>query len=145
VRNVLVSGSLALVLGALVVAPVSGSAAEVEVTVVGGTASDPSRAAVLADWNSPLGRLSWFVASEQARMMRGGQPGSGPYPAIRVAFQDGLPPRLVGAAVDAGIDLGQPAITAIPWPWDEAAQEHSLPLADQLTVLLGQRLRPASP
>ncbi len=142
-RNIVLSGSLAVVV-ALTAASGPARAAEVEVTV-GSAASDPHRAATLADWNSPLGRLSWFMASEQARLMRGNQPGSGSVPALRIAFQDGLPPHLVGAAVDAGIDQGPAAITTIPWPWDEAAQARSLPLADQLTVLLGQRLRPASP
>jgi hypothetical protein len=65
--------------------------------------------------------------------------------AVRVAFIDGLPPRVVAAVLSGGVEEYQQPIAAIRWPWHDGAEEQEvLPLDSQLAILLGRRLESSS-
>lgn len=107
---------------------------------------DPRTEARLAQWNSPMGRLTYHMQQEQAMLGRAGLVGGGvPAMAVRVAFIDGLPPRVLAAVLAGGVEEYQQPIAAIRWPWHEGEEkQETLPLDSQLAILLGRRLESKS-
>lgn len=105
--------------------------------------SDPRTEARLAQWNSPTGRVEAHVRQEQAMLGRSGLVGGwSPGVAVRVGFVKGLPPRVITAVLDGGIERYEQAVAVVRWPWDEsdATGGAALPLDRQLGELLGRRL-----
>ena len=68
--------------------------------------------------------------------------GWSPGVAVRVGFVEGLPPRVVTAVLDGGIQRYEQTVEVVRWPWAEpdATAGAVLPLDRQLSVLLGRRL-----
>jgi hypothetical protein len=106
--------------------------------------ADPRTRARLARWNSdPMARVAMHMASEQARMLGGNQPGAERMNAmvVSVRFQRGLAAALVVASSASGVELYSRRMAVIDWPWTEdEADTPALPLDEQLTILLGDRL-----
>jgi hypothetical protein len=103
---------------------------------------DPRTAERLADWNSPLGRTAQAVADLQAR-------GSAPQPrpaaqaAIRVKIRPRMRLQLVTAISEGGVELAETSVASIHWPWEGGNTLEPTPsLDEQLSLLLGQRLKP---
>lgn len=104
---------------------------------------DPRTAERLAEWDSPLGRTAQALAQEQARLGSGPQPRPSSQAVVRVKVRPGLPLSLVTAVQTGGVELAETSVAPIHWPWDdEKPSEPSLPLDEQLSLLLGQRLKP---
>jgi hypothetical protein len=106
--------------------------------------TDPRTQARLARWNSdPMARVAMHMASEQARILGGNQPGAERMNAmvVSVRFQRGLAAALVVASSASGVELYSRRMAVIEWPWNEDEEETpALPLDEQLTILLGDRL-----
>lgn len=105
--------------------------------------SDPRTEARLAQWNSPIGRVEAHIRQEQAMLGRSGLVGGwSPGVSVRVGFVTGLPPRVVAAVLDGGIERYEQTVEVVRWPWDEpdATAGDVLPLDRQLAALLGRRL-----
>jgi hypothetical protein len=104
---------------------------------------DPRTEARLARWqDDPMARVAMHMASEQARILGGNQPGSGRPNAMvfSVKFQRGLAAALTVASSVSGIDLYERRMAVINWPWAEDDEKPALPLDEQLTLMLGKRL-----
>ena len=105
---------------------------------------DPRTEARLARWNEdPMARVAMHMASEQARMLGGHQPGAGKPNAmvVSVKFRKGLAAALTVASTSSGVEFYERQMAVIRWPWvkeDEA--KPAMPLDEQLTVMLGERL-----
>jgi hypothetical protein len=107
---------------------------------------DPRTEARLAQWNSPMGRVAAHVQQEQAQLGRSGLVGGwSPGVAVRVGFVTGLPPRVLTAVLDGGVQRYEQTVAVVRWPWSEADDgvEQVLPMDRQLGLLLGQRLEAA--
>ena len=134
------AGLLAIVMAALSVH------AEVNVGVrVSGTspsATSLQHEARLADWNSPLGRMSLFMAEQHANLLRGNQPGAAGAVAFMIKAQPGQPLQLIAASLENGVQISAAEVTRIPWPAEEAQPTEPLPFDEQLALLLGRRLQP---
>lgn len=105
--------------------------------------SDPRTEARLAQWNSPMGRVEAHVRQEQAMLGRSGLVGGwSPGVAVRVGFVRGLPPRVITAVLDGGVEHHEQTVEVVRWPWDESDGTGGavLPLDRQLGLLLGRRL-----
>lgn len=102
--------------------------------------SDPRTEARLASWNSPLGRLAYQMAGEQAALGRGGLVGTPPGIVAGVKLQRGIGLQLVTSTVEAGISRYEQTVKVIRWPWSDADEAPILPLDEQLAMLLGRRL-----
>lgn len=104
---------------------------------------DPRTEARLARWqDDPMARVAMHMASEQARMLGGNQPGSGRPNAMvfSVKFQKGLAAALTVASSTAGVEFYQRRMAVINWPWADDDEKPALPLDEQLTLMLGDRL-----
>ena len=105
---------------------------------------DPRTEARLARWNDdPMARVAMHMASEQARMLGGHQPGAGRPNAMvfSVKFQKGLAAALTVASSASGVEFYERRMAVITWPWEKDDDpKPALPLDEQLTVLLGDRL-----
>jgi hypothetical protein len=106
--------------------------------------ADPRTQARLARWNDdPMARVAMHMASENARIMGGNQPGMGKPRALvfSVQLQKGLASALTVASSAGGIEFYQRRMAVIRWPWEEDEEpKPSMPLDEQLTVMLGDRL-----
>jgi len=105
---------------------------------------DPRTQARLARWNDdPMARVAMAMATEQARMLGGNQPGAGRPNAmvVSVRLQKGLAAALMVSSSTSGVDFFERRMAVINWPWvkDEDAKP-AMPLDEQLTVMLGKRL-----
>jgi hypothetical protein len=103
---------------------------------------DPRTEARLAVWNDPMNRLAQHMATEQARILGGNQPGAGRPNAmvISVKFQQGLAAALTVASSVSGIELYERRMAVISWPWADDDGKPAMPLDEQLSFLLGRRL-----
>jgi len=82
------------------------------------------------------------MASEQARILGGNQPGAGRPNAMvfSVKFQQGLAAALTVASSVSGVELYERRMAVINWPWADDDDTPALPLDEQLTMMLGDRL-----
>jgi len=105
---------------------------------------DPRTEARLARWNEdPMARVAMHMASEQARMLGGHQPGAGKPNAmvVSVKFRKGLAAALMVASTSSGVEFYERQMAVIRWPWEnEDEAKPAMPLDEQLTVMLGDRL-----
>lgn len=106
--------------------------------------SDPRTQARLARWNDdPMARVAMHMASEQARLIGGNQPGMDrPRGMVfSVRLQQGLAAALMVSTSASGVSFYERRMAVITWPWekDEEARP-AMPLDEQLTVMLGDRL-----
>jgi hypothetical protein len=105
---------------------------------------DPRTQARLARWNDdPMARVAMHMASEQARIMGGNQPGAGQPRALvfAVQLQKGLAAALTVASSASGVEFYERRMAVIRWPWEtDDENKPSMPLDEQLTVMLGDRL-----
>jgi len=105
--------------------------------------SDQRTEARLAQWNDPMGRVAAHMASEQARIIGGGQPGMEQPRSLvfSVRLQKGLAAALMVSSSASGVEFYERRMTVIRWPWqDEDEAPPAMPLDEQLTVMLGRRL-----
>ena len=105
---------------------------------------DPRTQARLARWNDdPMARVAMHMASEQARMLGGHQPGMGQPRAMvfSVRLQKGLAAALTVASSASGVEFYERRMAVIHWPWEkDDGDKPAMPLDEQLTVMLGKRL-----
>jgi len=105
---------------------------------------DPRTQARLARWNDdPMARVAMAMASEQARMLGGHQPGAGrPNSMVfSVRLQKGLAAALMVSSSVSGVEFYERRMAVIRWPWEEEDEaKPAMPLDEQLTVMLGERL-----
>jgi hypothetical protein len=105
---------------------------------------DPRTQARLARWNDdPMARVAMAMASEQARMLGGHQPGMGQPRAMvfSVRLQKDLAAALMVSSSASGVEFYERRMTVIRWPWEKDDEvKPAMPLDEQLTVLLGKRL-----
>jgi hypothetical protein len=102
--------------------------------------SNPRTRARLAEWNSPMGRLVYDLAQQQASLGREGLPGYPMAIAIRLRAQRGLPVQVVTAAIENGVQIDERAVPVVHWPWEEKGEQPALSLDQQISLLLGRRL-----
>jgi hypothetical protein len=111
--------------------------------------TDQRTEARLARWNDdPMARVAMHMASEQARIIGGNQPGAGRQNAMVVSmqFRKGLAAALTVASSASGVELYERRLAVIRWPWqDEAEAPPAMPLDEQLSILLGDRLEDSLP
>lgn len=111
--------------------------------------TDQRTEARLARWNDdPMARVAMHMASEQARIIGGNQPGAGRQNAmvVSVQFRKGLAAALTVASSASGVELYERRMAVIRWPWvDDDEAPPAMPLEEQLTVLLGERLESGRP
>ena len=101
---------------------------------------DPRTEARRAVWNSPMGRLMYEMAQQRAGLGLAGLPGGGSALALRLKLQPGLAPALVAASLNSGAELYEQRMKVIVWPWDETPEDQSLPVEQQISLILGRRL-----
>jgi hypothetical protein len=105
---------------------------------------DPRTQARLARWNDdPMARVAMHMASEQARIYGGNLPGMGQPRALVLSVQlrKNLASALTIASSASGVTFYERRMAVITWPWEEDKEpKPSLPLDEQLTVMLGDRL-----
>ena len=105
---------------------------------------DPRTEARLARWNDdPMARVAMAMASEQARIVGGHQPGMDQPRAMvfSVRLQKGLAAALMVSSSASGVEFYERRMAVITWPWqDEEETKPAMPLDEQLTVMLGERL-----
>lgn len=104
---------------------------------------DARTQARLAQWNDPMGRAARHLQQEQANLLGGGQPGGSQGIAFRAKLQSGYRPRLIVATVESGVEAYERSIGVIRWPWS-SSDEVTLPIEEQLSLLLGHRLESRS-
>ncbi len=141
---------LFLVLALLVAAPVAADGADdkkqfnLELDKISLKPRDPRTQARLARWNDdPMARVAMAMASEQARMLGGHQLGMGQPRAMvfSVRLQKGLAAALMVSSSASGVEFYERRMTVIRWPWeDDDEAKPAMPLDEQLTVMLGERL-----
>ncbi len=141
---------LILVLALLLVAPVAADEAEVakqfdlDLENVDLRPRDPRTEARLARWNDDsMARVAMAMASEQAHILGGHQPGMGQPRAMvfSVRLQKGLAAALIVSSSASGVEFYERRMAVITWPWeDEEEIKPAMPLDEQLTVMLGERL-----
>jgi hypothetical protein len=106
--------------------------------------SDQRTEARLARWNDdPMARVAMHMASEQARMLGGGQPGAGRPRALvfSVRFQKDLAAALMVASSASAVEFYERRMTVIRWPWEKDGEaKPAMPLDEQLSIMLGDRL-----
>jgi hypothetical protein len=105
---------------------------------------DPRTQARLSRWNDdPMARVAMAMASEQAHILGGHQPGMGKPRAMvfSVRLQKGLAAALMVSSSASGVEFYERRMAVITWPWqDEEETKPAMPLDEQLTVMLGERL-----
>jgi hypothetical protein len=117
---------------------------DLDIDTVDLTPRDPRTQARLARWNDdPMARVAMHMATEQARMLGGHQPGAGRQNAMVVSmqFKKGLATSLTVSSSASGVELYERRMAVITWPWEKDKKpKPAMPLDEQLTVLLGKRL-----
>ena len=141
---------LVLALALLIVAPVAADEAEIakqfnlDLENVDLRPRDPRTQARLARWNDdPMARVAMAMASEQAHILGGHQPGMSQPRAMvfSVRLQKGLAAALMVSSSASGVEFYERRMAVITWPWeDEEETKPAMPLDEQLTVMLGERL-----
>lgn len=105
---------------------------------------DPRTQARLARWNDdPMARVAMHMASEQARIYGGNLPGMGKPRALvfSVQLRKNIASALTVASSASGVTFYERRMAVITWPWEEDKEpKPSMPLDEQLTVMLGDRL-----
>ena len=105
---------------------------------------DPRTQARLARWNDdPMARVAMAMASEQAMILGGHQPGMGQPRAMvfSVRLQKGLAAALMVSSSASGVEFYERRMAVIRWPWEkEEESKPAMPLDEQLAVMLGRRL-----
>ncbi len=142
-RTALFFFSLALAVGPAIAADDSDTGFDLDLENLDFRPRDPRTEARLARWNDdPMARVAMHMATEQARMLGGNQPGAGRPSAmvISVKFRQGLAAALTVASSVSGIELYERRIAVITWPWAENDDKPAMPLDEQITVMLGDRL-----
>jgi len=139
-----------LVLALLIVAPVAADEAELarkfdlDLENIDLRPRDPRTEARLARWNDdPMARVAMAMASEQAHILGGHQPGMSQPRAMvfSVRLQKGLAAALMVSSSASGVEFYERRMAVITWPWeDEEETKPAMPLDEQLTVMLGKRL-----
>jgi hypothetical protein len=132
--------STALILLTLTAA--AGAEVTVSVRASGSSGAGLRNEARLADWNSPLGRLSYFMGEQHANLLRGNQPGASGAVAFLVKAQSGQPLQLIASSIEDGVRLSETQLTQIPWTEKDSDEPEGVPLDEQLAILLSQRLQP---
>jgi len=131
----------------LLAAPLFAGAGDVEFSLnvnnmAMGPKPDLRTEARLAHWNSPMGRLMAAFQQQQAWAIRGTQPGlervSGAV--VGVKLQQGQPLEILSSSMEAGLRISEERLAVVRWPWDDSRKQPALPLDEQLSLLLGQRL-----
>ncbi len=101
----------------------------------------PAEETRLATWNSPMGRVAYAVAREQAGLGTSGLVGHSTGVALRVGFRPHLRPELISAAVEQGLGTSERTLGRIHWPWEETGEEpQTMTLEEELSRLLGRRI-----
>ncbi len=101
--------------------------------------SDPSEEAKDAIWNDPMVQLMRAADAEFGHLLVG-QPGGRTPPAIVVGYRAGLPPHILGAALENSLPrTAEPAVTW-QWPWAPRSETNAPALDELLALQLGQRL-----
>ena len=141
---------LILVLALLVAAPAATDEADdqkqfnLELDKISLKPQDPRTQARLARWNDdPMARVAMAMASEQAHIVGGHQPGMSQPRAMvfSVRLQKGLAAALMVSSSASGVEFYERRMAVITWPWeDEEETKPAMPLDEQLTVMLGERL-----
>ena len=141
---------LILVLALLVAAPAAADEADdqkqfnLELDKISLKPQDPRTQARLARWNDdPMARVAMAMASEQAHIVGGHQPGMSQPRAMvfSVRLQKGLAAALMVSSSASGVEFYERRMAVITWPWeDEEETKPAMPLDEQLTVMLGKRL-----
>ena len=139
-----------LVLALLITAPMAADEAELarqfdlDLENVDLRPRDPRTQARLARWNDdPMARVAMAMASEQAHIVGGHQPGMSQPRAMvfSVRLQKGLAAALMVSSSASGVEFYERRMAVITWPWeDEEETKPAMPLDEQLTVMLGKRL-----
>jgi len=139
-----------LVLALLIAAPVAADEAELarqfdlDLENVDLRPRDPRTEARLARWNDdPMARVAMAMASEQAHIVGGHQPGMSQPRAMvfSVRLQKGLAAALMVSSSASGVEFYERRMAVITWPWeDEDETKPAMPLDEQLTVMLGKRI-----
>lgn len=105
---------------------------------------DPRTQARLARWNDdPMARVAMAMATEQARILGGYQPGMGQPRAMvfSVRLRKGLAAALMVSLQASGVDFNERQMAVIHWPWEKEDEDKpAMPLDEQLTVMLEERL-----
>ena len=139
-----------LVLALLIAAPAAADEADdqkqfnLQLDKISLRPQDPRTQARLARWNDdPMARVAMAMASEQARMLGGHQPGMGQPRAL--VFSVRLPKDLAAALMvsssASGVEFYERRMTVIRWPWEKDDEaKPAMPLDEQLTIMLGKRL-----
>lgn len=105
----------------------------------GGPTVDPSAEAQRALWNDPMIRLMRAADAEFGHLLVG-QPGGRTPPAIVVGFRAGVPPHILGAAIENSLPrTAEPTVTW-QWPWAPQPEDPSPALDELIALQLGQRL-----
>lgn len=141
---------LFLVLALVIAAPAAAAEADdqkqfnLELDKISLKPQDPRTQARLARWNDdPMARVAMAMASEQAHILGGHQPGMGQPRAMvfSVRLQKGLAAALMVSSSASGVEFYERRMAVITWPWqDEEETKPAMPLDEQLTVMLGERL-----
>jgi hypothetical protein len=141
---------LALVLALIIAAPVVADEVDdkkqfdLDLENVDLRPRDPRTEARLARWNDdPMARVAMAMASEQAHIIGGHQPGMGKPRAMvfSVRLQKDLAAALMVSSSASGVEFYERRMAVITWPWeDEEEIKPAMPLDEQLTVMLGKRL-----
>ncbi len=105
---------------------------------------DPRKEARLALWNDPMNRLLYHFNQNLSWTVRGTMPGTERVggAVISVKAQPGVPLTILTDSVPTSFSLGKKDLSEIKWPWIDEQEFSAMPLEQQLSVLLGQRLVP---
>jgi hypothetical protein len=139
---------LPLIIALLAAAPLGGAddpkRFDLDIENIDLTPRDPRTQARLARWNDdPMARVAMHMASEQARIYGGHQPGAQRQNAmvVSVQFKKGLAAALTVSSSASGVELYERRMAVITWPWTKDDEvKPAMPLDEQITVLLGKRL-----
>ena len=129
---------LCFVIGAV---PAAGGEPRFSLNIHAGAGShgDPVKEAQQALWNDPMIRLMRAADAELGHLLVG-QPGGRTPPAIVVGFRAGLPPHILGAALENSFPrTAEPTVTW-RWPWAQQPEDASPTLDEVLALQLGQML-----
>ncbi len=141
---------LILVLALLIATPVAADEAEekkqfnLQLDKISLRPQNPRTRARLDRWNNdPMARVEMAMATDQARMLGGYMPGIAQPRALALSIRlrKGLAAALVASYSASGVDFYEQPVTVIRWPWeDEDDAKPAMPMDEQLTIMLGNRL-----
>jgi len=104
---------------------------------------DPRTEARLSRWNDdPMARVEMAMATDQARMLGGHMVGiSRPRAMVfSVRLRKGLAAALMVSLQASGVDFNERQMAVIHWPWEDEDAKPAMPMDEQLSVLLEERL-----